>query len=151
MFNISDFRLKEFVVGVIRASFKKTPMFHEARNAAKVFVEVQTKTGKTVQRIHFKCAHCGKLFRDKGVEEYVTETGEIKKRRFRGEIAVDHINPVVPVTGWDNWDGFISRHYLGELQVLCNYKGIRDGKKSCHSIKTKEENRQRREFLKGNG
>lgn len=138
-FTSENFDLKSFVVGVIRRSFKKTPMFSEAREKAKVFVDVPTKTGKMVKRVHFRCAHCGGLFRDKGVEEYL-EDGTWKKRRFRAEIAVDHIEPVVPVTGWDSFDGFISRHFLGAVQVLCNYTGERNGKKSCHAIKTKAEN-----------
>ena len=150
---VETFDLKSFVVGIIRASFKKTPMFHAARDAAKVMVELPTKTGKMVPRIHYRCAHCGGLFRDKGVEEYVDDGGEVKKRRFRGEIAVDHIDPVVPVTGWDSFDGFVLRHFFGKLQVLCNYSGKENikkhGRPSCHAIKTKEENRLRREHAKG--
>lgn len=145
---VENFDLKSFVVGVVRRSFKKTPMFSAARDKAKVLVNVQTKTGKIVQRVHYKCAHCGELFRDKGVEEIVHEDGTIEKRKFRGEIAVDHIDPVVPVTGWDGYDGFIQRHYLGDVQVLCNYTGVRNGKKSCHSIKTQAENKLRRKFAK---
>lgn len=59
----------------------------------------------------------------------------------RREIQKDHIMPVVPVTGWDSFDGFIQRLYCGPegMQVLC---------KPCHSAKTKEENRQRREHKK---
>lgn len=144
---VESFDLRSFLVGIIRKSFKKTPMFHAARDAAKVVVDVPTRTGKMVSRIHFRCAHCGGLFRDKGVDEYLEEDGSVTKRRFRGEIAVDHIEPVVPVTGWDDWNGYIQRHFFGKLQVLCNYKGERDGKKSCHSIKTKEENRLRRIYI----
>ena len=61
----------------------------------------------------YKCEQCGSLV---GV----------------GLINVDHINPAVPVTGWDSWDGYIERLFCSEdgLQVLCDL---------CHTIKTAAE------------
>jgi len=61
----------------------------------------------------YKCEQCGSLV---GV----------------GLIVVDHINPAVPVTGWDSWDGYIERLFCSEegLQVLCDM---------CHLIKTAAE------------
>lgn len=60
-----------------------------------------------------------------------------KKTFGRSEIAVDHISPIVPVTGWDGWDGFIERLFCDsdKLQVLCV---------PCHAVKTKAENAERR-------
>jgi len=65
--------------------------------------------------------------------------GAIKKT---SEIVVDHIEPIVPVTGFDNWDGLIERLFcLPEgLQVIC--------KKPCHAEKSKKENSLRREHEK---
>ena len=59
----------------------------------------------------------------------------------RKGVAVDHVDPVIPVTGWEGWDSFISRLFCGPagLQVLCN---------PCHKDKTKEENAQRRAYAK---
>ena len=61
----------------------------------------------------YKCEQCGSLV---GV----------------GLINVDHINPAVPVTGWDSWDGYIERLFCSEdgLQVLCDL---------CHLMKTAAE------------
>lgn len=145
---VESFLIRPFLIGIIRNSFKKTPMFHAARQKAKVLVDMPTKTGKMKPLIHYKCAHCGGLFRDKGKETIIEPDGTITKRSFRAEIAVDHIEPVIPVAGWDDWNGYIQRMFFGELQVLCNYTGIRNGKKSCHAIKTKEENALRKKYAK---
>lgn len=53
------------------------------------------------------------------------------------ELQVDHINPVVPITGWDDWNGYIDRLFCPaeDMQVLC---------KPCHQVKSKEENALRR-------
>lgn len=51
----------------------------------------------------------------------------------RSNIQVDHIKPVVPITGWDSWDGYLERLFCDAsgLQVLC---------KACHSAKSTQEN-----------
>lgn len=49
---------------------------------------------------------------------------------------VDHVEPVVPVTGFDSWDGYISRLKSPRLQVLCE---------GCHGTITKAQNALRRE------
>lgn len=56
---------------------------------------------------------------------------------------VDHITPVVPDQGWDNWDGYMERLYCDKegYQVLC---------KVCHTKKTADENRKRK-LLSTNG
>jgi len=57
------------------------------------------------------------------------------------EIKIDHIEPVVPVTGFTNWDDLISRLFCEEtgLQAIC---------KDCHKIKTDKENSDRRRCKK---
>lgn len=47
---------------------------------------------------------------------------------------VDHVDPVVPVTGFDSWDGVIHRMRHNKLTILCE---------SCHKAKTKAENAER--------
>ena len=76
-------------------------------------------TKARIRRGVYKCAICGK---------------EVKK----SQIALDHINPVVPITGWDDWNGFINRLFCAvtDLQVIC--------KDPCHALKTKYENAARR-------
>lgn len=57
--------------------------------------------------------------------------GRIAKKLF-----ADHIQPVVdPAKGFENWQIYYERMFLGPLQRIC---------KKCHSIKTKEENKLRR-------
>lgn len=59
----------------------------------------------------------------------------------KSEIEVDHFRPVISVTGWDSFDGAISRLFCPKegLQILCL---------SCHSAKSKLENAERRKYKK---
>jgi len=64
----------------------------------------------------------------------------VNGKRHKGKIFADHIEPVVEIqTGFTTWDRYIERLFTGKLQPLCE---------DCHSKKTKEENRQRREVKK---
>jgi 5-methylcytosine-specific restriction endonuclease McrA len=62
----------------------------------------------------YECASCKNLFRNK-------------------EYCVDHISPIVPVTGFDSWDGFIERLFCEAdgFQILCY---------PCHDLKSSNEN-----------
>jgi 5-methylcytosine-specific restriction endonuclease McrA len=75
-----------------------------------------------VERNTYTCASCLKLFPNK-------------------EVSVDHKNPVVPITGFSNWDDYIIRLFCEPefLQVLCD---------ECHSVKSKNENTARRLWKK---
>ncbi len=77
-------------------------------------------------------------------------TGKIDKYRCaecdkigqRKTVHVDHVFPVVdPLKGFEGFDTYISRLYCDKegLQILCA---------SCHSAKTKAENKVRRETKK---
>jgi len=149
---VETFDMKFHVTALVRGAFKRTPMYHAAREAAKTTIHVgYTKKDKPIMRVAYVCAHCGKAFRNAMTEPVLDEDGEPAKKpngrpitkKVKGEIAVDHIDPVVPVTGWVSWDDYLERLHNGRLQILCNYKGERDNKKSCHSIKTKAENKVR--------
>lgn len=68
--------------------------------------------------------------------------GVYKCKKCKGEfgnrqVVVDHLNPVVPVTGWTNWDDIIARMFckVSGLQVLC---------RPCHKKKTDKENKKRK-------
>lgn len=54
-------------------------------------------------------------------------------------VYVDHIEPIVPVTGWVSWDSCIERMFCEEdnLQVLC---------KACHDTKSAEEAAERKKY-----
>jgi hypothetical protein len=54
----------------------------------------------------------------------------------------DHEPPVIPIDGWDSYDGVV-RRWLGEtsrIQILCL---------ECHRAKSKAENAERRKARKG--
>ena len=57
------------------------------------------------------------------------------------DIKIDHIEPVVAITGFTNWEDLVNRLFCEEngLQAICSV---------CHEIKTKEENRQRKSWKK---
>lgn len=55
----------------------------------------------------------------------------------RHTIKIDHTIPVTPVTGFDSWDEFINR-------LFCPSSGLKAMCILCHSLKTKEENSQRK-------
>ena len=57
------------------------------------------------------------------------------------EMKRDHIDPVIPVTGFTSWSDVVERMFGNKD----NYQGIC---KTCHSKKTLEENRERRRLAK---
>jgi hypothetical protein len=160
--------LHAYLVGKLRAATRKWPPFNQIKAAAKVQVtvayiekpdgtqwlkatvtenkfnhkigdEVWVQVYKNMQsrdRVMYHCAECQKLFFD---YEYLKKKkgGGLKKTSMT---AVDHIAPCVdPNVGFVNWDVYIKRMFEGELQVLCNYPGLRDGVQSCHHRKTATE------------
>ena len=68
------------------------------------------------QKLGYKCAKCKKCF---------------------DKVKVDHIDPVVSLTGWTNWDDFINRLFceIKKLQCLCE---------GCHNEKSKKESQIRK-------
>jgi hypothetical protein len=135
---VENFDAKKFIIAKVREVFRKAPHYSETKKRAKEDFTVPSKHGKLLRRVHFKCAHCGGFFLDKAGSK---------------EIAVDHIDPVIdPDVGWVDFNTFIDRLFcdISGLQILCNYPGERDGKKSCHRIKTNEERRRLRETEKKN-
>lgn len=113
-------KFESFIKSTLRKGTTRWPPKYEVLNAAKRGKQVNQESGRLAE--HYHCAECGKLFPAKLV-------------------VVDHIAPVVPVTGFISWDDVISRMFCSAdgLQVLC---------KTCHAVKTKAENAQRREYKK---
>lgn len=115
--------LRDFIIKTLRGAFRKHPLYSEAKKRAKVEVFELSKHGKPLRRVRYRCAECGGLFLDK---------------KGAREIAVDHKDPVLSLLGWLGFDVYITRLFcnINNLQVLCNYKGEKDGKKACHKIKS---------------
>lgn len=109
-------KYQSFIKGVLRKGSTRWPPKYECLNNAKRGKMVNSGTGRIAE--HYQCAHCGELFPAK-------------------EVVVDHLHPVVPVTGFTTWDEVIKRMFCSveDLQVLC---------KADHSIKTKQENAERK-------
>lgn len=83
---------KQFVV----ASLRRASYRWGARNKALIKARVE--------RGIYRCAMCDSV-----------------ARHPKKGIRVDHIHPVVPITGFDNWDGYIERMFCDEdgFQILC--------------------------------
>ena len=83
----------------------------------------------------FQCSKCGNLCYEgkssKTFKEYQAKYAPLEVRQEF--LDIDHISTVVPLTGWDSWDGFIERLFCGEenLRGLCSTV--------CHAKKTKAE------------
>lgn len=75
-----------------------------------------------VERGKYKCAECNNIFGPK-------------------DVALDHINPVVPVEGFENLGAFVE-------SLFCNTEGFQCLCKSCHDSKTFLENKLRKELKK---
>lgn len=79
----------------------------------------QVKQEAKVSRGYYRCAKCGDVFHYK-------------------QIQIDHIEPVIAVTGWVDYNTYVARLFCGVdgMQVLC---------RGCHAKKTKKENQLRKE------
>lgn len=84
----------------------------------------QAKALARIERGKYKCAKCNNIFGPK-------------------EIVVDHINPVVAVDGFTNWEEYITSLFcdITNFQILCE---------ECHSDKSQKENITRREIKDAN-
>ena len=111
-------RFASFIKSALRAASRKWPQKHQALKDACVGKRLNKATGKDV--FHYKCAACSNLFKAVDVQ-------------------VDHIDPVVSVEhGFEGWNVYIERMFCEAdgYQVLC---------KTCHSIKTANERKARKE------
>ena len=105
-----EFRLEGYIFGALRKIWRWHPERKRALEIAKVHGSMKD---------HYGCAKCDEIFPRKNVH-------------------VDHICPVVdPKTGFDSWDSYITRLFIGAegLQILC---------KECHQQKSNKENKKRR-------
>lgn len=109
-------RFESFVKSVLRAGSRKWPPKYEVLNEAKCGKRINEESGRMAE--HYICSACGGAFPAKSV-------------------VVDHIEPVIPTSGFTEWDSVIHRMYCSveNLQVLC---------KECHRKKSKIENEERK-------
>lgn len=109
-------RYRAFITSALRGAFRRYPPKYEAIKAAFTTYKTNKATGR--KAAHFKCAECKKDFPQTMVQ-------------------VDHLDPVVEVSGFVSWDVFIERLFCepSNLQVLC---------KPCHLKKSKKEKEARK-------
>lgn len=109
-------RFNSFVKSALRSASQRWPPKYTVLNKAKVGKKINWKTGRIAE--HYKCNSCEKEFPLK-------------------EVQVDHIHPVVPVTGFTSWDEVINNMFCEqeELQVLCT---------ECHNAKSLRERQERK-------
>lgn len=110
------FDLHTFLIAQLRLASNKLRKYHLVPTYDDVLAKARVTYGK------YRCADCSDSF-------------------DRQNVQIDHISPVVPVTGFDTWDGYIHRLFVGTdgLQILC---------KSCHENKSAIENKERRKHAK---
>lgn len=115
-------KFESFIKGLLRKGTTRWPQKYEVLNAAKRGKMVNDNTGRLAE--HYCCKECNVLFP-------------------ATMVVVDHIEPVVPLTGFVSWDDVIVRMFCNAegLQVLCS---------KCHKIKSQEENAIRRLNKKNN-
>ena len=108
--------LKNFLIKQLRRISHKWRAFDEAKKRDRVDRAIDPATGRLCWR-----AQCV------GFRELIFE----KHRKM------DHVEPVVPLSGWSTLDSFATRLFCeaNNLQSLC---------KDCHDLKTADENRRRR-------
>lgn len=122
--NESKFRL--FIINTLRQASYRWPARAEAQRSSRIAPAC------------FKCSCCGDgIYTGKKTLEKanIQLSSDITIRT--GKIKIDHIEPIVPLSGWDSWDGFINR-------LFCKAEGFQILCQECHKIKTDEENTERR-------
>ena len=109
-------RYNAFIKSALRNASQRWPPKYETLNNACVGAKINPKSGRMAK--HYTCNECKKDFPAKDVE-------------------VNHIEPVVPISGFDSWDGVIKRMFCeaDKLEVVC---------KECHKGITKQENQERK-------
>lgn len=122
-----DNKTKNRIIAAVRKISRWNPARQAVKNAAKV------------DKALFKCSKCQNLSYEGKSSVLFEHYKELHPDKvvIMEYCDVDHVEPVVPVTGWDSWDSFMERLFCEEdnLQALC---------KSCHKVKTMAEAKKRR-------
>jgi len=114
----TEARFTSFVMSQLRGG--RWPQKYKAIQAAYIDDGINPETGRRC-KLH-RCEECNDCFP-------------------ASKMQADHIEPIIPLTGFDSWGAVIERLY-------CEVDGFQAMCKPCHKIKTKEENRIRRENKK---
>jgi len=113
----TESRYHSFVKGGLRSASQRWPPKYKVLNDACVGTRLNPGSGR--QAKFYKCNKCK--------NDYVAK-----------EVEVNHIVPVVPVTGFDSWDGVVER-------LFCEKEGLEVVCKPCHKLISKSENLERKQ------
>jgi len=107
----TEARFNSFIKSTLRRASMRWAPIGICKKEARHHEKLPNAKGRMV--FHSLCSGCGEIF---------PET----------LCSVDHINPVVPLSGFTNWDDIINRLFCEKkgLQVLCS---------TCHDQKTLKE------------
>lgn len=111
----TESRYRSFIKGGLRSVSVRWPPRYKCLDDAKVGKRINKSSGRLAE--HYKCAKCLDIFPAKEVE-------------------VNHIVPVVPLTGFTTWDETVER-------LFCEQSGLEVVCKPCHKSITKQENQER--------
>lgn len=116
----TESRYRGFVKSGLRSASQRWPPKYKVLNAAFVGSYKNPTSGRMAK--FYRCNKCQDKFVMKDVE-------------------VNHITPVIPLSGFDSWDGVIERLFCEKegLEVLC---------KPCHKEITQQENKERKQYGK---
>jgi 5-methylcytosine-specific restriction endonuclease McrA len=111
-------RFNAFIKSALRSASVRWPPRYQVLEGAYVGTRINPKTNRRAK--FYKCNKCLYDFVGKDVQ-------------------VNHITPVVPVSGFDSWDGVIQRMFCEQsgLEVLCI---------PCHKTITDQENKERNDY-----
>lgn len=112
----TEARFNSFIKSGLRGISQRWPPKYQKLSEACVGQKVNPRSGRLAK--FYLCAKCRNEFVAKDVE-------------------VNHIEPVIPITGFDSWDDTINRLFCekDKLEVLC---------KPCHKSLTQQENSERK-------
>lgn len=112
----TESRFHSFIKSALRSASQRWPPKYLCLQEAFVGTKINKSSGRMAK--HYECNKCHEHFPQKEVE-------------------VNHITPVIPLSGFDSWDGVIERLFCEAdgLEVLC---------KPCHRQETNNENKGRK-------
>mgnify|MGYP002132199321 CR=1 FL=1 len=112
----TEARYISFIKSALRSASQRWPPRYRVLKDAFIEKRINPATGRLAG--FYKCNACLQQFTQSNVE-------------------VNHIIPVVPITGFDSWDNIINRLFCEQegLEVLC---------RPCHKKITKQENLERK-------
>lgn len=113
----TEARYTSFVKSTLRSGSQRWPPKYTVLADAFTGSKINPKSGRLAK--HYQCARC--------LQDFVAK-----------DVQVNHKTPVVPVSGFDSWDGVVERMFCEKegLEVVCI---------PCHKVITKQENEERKD------